>query len=492
MSPATPAPTDDVVWKALAPAADGLTAAEVARRAQRRSPAVAVADAQVEVQVAQTRRTLARYLPRLGASASYRRTNELTFDFSGGGAQVGAQTPGLLQIGPCPGGAGGSCILDSAGLPVGAIAGAPLVIPQNNYEVAVNLVVPISDYALSLLPARLGAQADEAAARLQREADWQQVGANARIAFYDWARALAQLAVARRSLANAQARLQDAEKGLEVGTLTSVDVMAMRSLEAASRAALVQAESFARLAEKNLMILGDLKKAPALGEDLSAPVPEVSSLGALPELIARGQTERAEVQALAKAHEASKHGARATFMQALPRLDVVANVTHANPNPSYFPPGPVWNTSWFIGGQLTWQLDGAWDARIQLRQVNAQSGLLAAQRASMLEAIEVEVRAAWEEGLRAAEVARISVTEWEAAEATYQQRSMLYSAGEATSTDVVEAALSRHNATLRHVSARIDQRIALTRLRRAAALPFPDGGDSPSPASAKTNEGSAP
>ena len=88
----------------------------------------------------------------------------------------------------------------------------------------------------------------------------------------------------------------------------------------------------------------------------------------------------------------------------------------------------------------------------------------------------MEVRAAWQEWQRADAADKISATESKAAEALHEQRLILFQGGEATSTEVVEAELQRTNAALRKVNSRIDKRIALARLRRAAALPTDEQG----------------
>ncbi len=460
----------DQVWQVLAPVPGGATADAVAARARQTAPSVEVATAEVDTTVARNRQTLSRYVPRLITQASYLRKNGVTYDFSAGGASVGAANAGGLQVGGCPGGAGTNCVLDSAGLPVQAVIAPPFVIPQNNYAVQVDLSVPFSDYALALWPAKKAANADENAARLRRQAEIDTVDVNARIAFYDWLRSQAQMAVAGRSLASAEARLADAQMGTRAGTMTSADALGVESLVAASRTALAQAESYSRLAVQRLMITTQWQGPLNVGEDLSQPPPDVATLGNVESLISQGQENRPEIRALHSATSASEYAEDGLLASMLPRLDGVANVTHANPNPVFFPPSQVWNTSWFFGLTLRWQLDAFIAARSQSKELSANTRLLRAQHTSILRAIELEVRAAWEDWQRASDSARLSTLEIQSTEAMYAQRLALFRGGEATSTDIQDAEVQRHNATMRLVSARIDQRIAFARLRRAAGL----------------------
>jgi outer membrane protein TolC len=373
-------------------------------------------------------------------------------------------------VGPCPATAATNCVLDSQGLAVGAFAAQPFSIPRNTYSIDASLSIPFSDYVLALSPARKGARADERAARLRREAEVQTVDVNARIAYYDWLRAQAQLAIAQASLASSEARVGDASIGLEAGMITSADALGLESLAASARLAVVQAESFLRLAEQNLRITAQYTGPLQIGEDLSSESPSIESLGTLDELIRHGQTYRAERQALVNSVESLKHAVSGSEVNLYPRLDGFVNVTHANPNQAFFPPTNEWNTSWAVGLNLSWRLDGYLNTRAQIRELDANANVMRAQNMSLDRAIELEVRSAWEEWQRASATVGIAATELAAAVAMHEQRVLLFQGGEATSTDVVEAEIQRANATFRKVNASIDKRVALARMRRAAAL----------------------
>ncbi|MCG5051656.1 MAG: TolC family protein [Myxococcales bacterium] len=468
--PVEPAAAARYVWQAVAPEAGGFSVEQAVASAQQAAPSLGAADADVEATVARNRQTLSRYVPRLGARASYLRKNPLTFDFSGGAASVGAANQGTLGVGACPPGTPGSCVVDSSGVPVNALVPPPLAIPVDNYSLQLDLSVPFSDYVLALNPAVRAARADETAARLRRAAEADNVAVNARIAYYDWARARAQVALAQRSVASAQARQADARLGLAAGTITKADALGIENLVTTSRVALAQAESFLRLAGQNLLVTTQWKGALVPGEDLSLPTPAVHTLGRLEDLIKKAQEERLEMRALRTSAAAAHHAETGALSGLFPRVDGVANVTHANPNQAFFPPSPVWNTSWYVGVNVSWQLDLFLNARAQRRELDATTKTLLAQHEAMARAIEMEVRSAWEEWQRAEASTELAASEIAATLAMYEQRTALFRGGEATSTDVTEAEVQRQNAALRLVNAAIDKRIALARLRRAAAL----------------------
>ncbi len=456
------------VWARLSPTASGFTAQKAAESATSASPSVVLAEAEVEVAIAKTRQTLSRYVPNVSVTGSISRKNLVEFNF-GSGATVGALNEGPLTVGTCPAG-GANCILDSQGVPVAAVAAQPVATPQNTYSIDATLSVPFSDYVLALSPARKGADANERAARLRKDAEVETADVNARIAYFDWVRAQAQVAIAEASLESSKARVGDAKIGLEAGTVTAADALGLESLAATAELSVVQAQSFLRLAEQNLRITAQYNGPLDLGEDLSSDPGSMTDLGTLEELIKHGQKNRAESLALKTSAIALEHGVDGANANLIPRLDGFVNVTHANPNQQFFPPSNDWNTSWMVGLNLSWRLDGYLNTKAQVRELKANARVIRAQSTTLDRGIELEVRSAWEEWQRATATAKIATTELAAAVAMHEQRLLLFQGGDATSTALVEAEIGRANATFRKVNASIDMRVALAKMRRAAAL----------------------
>lgn len=462
---------EDKVLAALAPVPGGLTADDAARAAIRTSPSIGARNAEIDLAIAGRNRTLARFLPQLTLTAGVRHTNRTDFDFGAGALAVGAFNPGLLTVGACPDGSGTSCVLDGAGAPVGAAEAQPFEIPRTNYTLDATVNVPISDYVLSLRSARRASAADVGAAELRRAGETDQVGLDARIAFYEWLRARAQVAVAKQALSSALARLDDARIGLASGTLASADILQIESLEASSRVAVVDAESFEELARVNLAtLMGVTRHGFSVGEDVRGDIAATGSPMSLEELVDHARRHRPELRGLGESVRSANEAARSTLAELLPRLDAIGNVTHANPNAQFFPPEAAWNTSWFVGLSLGWNVDRFFQGRAQKRELEANARLFASQRASLARAVTLEVTSAWQGWHRAASAVALSRVDLDAAEAAYSQRVALYQAGEATTTEILEVEVQRFNASLRSLNARIDVRIARARLNRAAAL----------------------
>jgi outer membrane protein TolC len=460
---------EDKVGAALASEPGGLTADEAAARAAARSPEVAAREAEIDIAAAGQNRTLARYVPTLTITASVTRTNPIDFDFGGGALSVGALNPGGLTVGTCPDGVTQNCVVDGAGEQVGAAAPQPFEIPRNNYGVVGDLRIPISDYLLSMQPARRASAADLRAARLRRAGEVEQAGLDARVAYYEWLRTRAQVAVAESALESALARLEDAKIGLASGTLAQADILQVQSLEASSRVALAEATSFEAVARTNLAVLiGAPPASIAVGEDVRGElaVPPVT----LEAMLESARKNRPELRALTHAIRSAEEAATGTRSELLPRLDAIGSVTYANPNPNFFPPSAEWNTSWVIGLSLSWGIDRFFAGRAQKQELEANARLFEAQRAGLARGVILEVTGAWQAMQRAAAAVKLSRADIDAAEGAYSQRVALYQAGEATTTEVIEAELARFNASLRSINARIDLRIARARLDRAAGL----------------------
>lgn len=465
------APVEDPFAAALAPTAGGLTADTAATAAASTSPAVVARSLEIDLARANRDATAARYVPRLTLSAGVTRTNTTDFDFGGGGFSVGALNAGPLTVGPCPAG-GGTCVLDAAGMPVGAVAPEPFAIPRNNYRVDANLSVPLSDYLLSYPSARTAARADIDSARRRTDAERAQVELEARVAYYEWLRARASIALAERSLGGVTARLEDARLLLAGGTVAPADVLQIESALASAQVSLNNARSFEAVARTNLATqMGQATAAFTVGEDVRSDIAPLAEKGSLASLIEHGQKHRAELRGLRLRSTAAREAVTGARADLYPRLDAVASGTYANPNPQFFPPEAAWNPSWSIGLTVSWGLDRFFQTRAQIKTLDANRRLFDAQVANLARGVALEVTAAWQEWQRAEAALALNRKAVEAAEAAYQQRVTLYKGGEATTTDVVEAELQRHNATLLDLNARVDLRIARAKLERAAALP---------------------
>jgi len=461
------APVDgfsDLVAASLQPRAGGLTADTVARAAVESAPSVEALRADLMSTAASVDETLSRFVPNLTGTATYSRISPADIDFGGGGASVGAAAEGPLTVDPVTG-----LVVGSDGQPVGAVTFAPVAIPLDNFSLQASVTVPILDYVLRLLPARRGAEAETRSAVLQRDAEKQQVELQARVAFYDWVRALAQIAVVEQTLASLRARLADAQVALRAGVVSPTDVARIEESVQLAGLAVLQAESFRDLAARNLQVITGANEAPKhLGEDILGEVPSLESADDLDALVAEAKQQRLEVAALGASDEALDQANRAVRAGYFPRLDAFFDAAYANPNQRFFPLDDVWRGNWAVGVSASWQLQTFLLARAQRKSLVASRRRLAASLDGLYRGIELEVAAAYEELRRATSAIEVNKETLRIAEEVYEQQSVLYSAGELTTTDLIAAETDRLNASLRSLNAKIDLRVARLKILRAS------------------------
>jgi outer membrane protein len=456
-------PRVDESAAALAPTAGGLTADVVAERTVATSATVRVRMAELDAARARADRTLAEFLPTLTLRASYTRLSKVTSGF-GSGALVGAQNPGLLTVGACPG--GGQCVLDAQGQPVGANQFAITTI-QNNYALTASLVVPISDYVLRLSSAASGASANRRSADINVKAERLKLRTDSRALFYEWLRALARVAIAEKSLDRTRARLKDAGPQFQLGVITKADLMRLEALLASTEQVLVEARAYRDLTARQIGILmGDKKYSSyVVGEDISTPPQSIT--GDLDGLTVEALRSRLELRALDEAQRSTHLGARATRVGAWPRIDALGDVTYANPNQRYFPPQAQWRTTWSVGVAATWVLGNAFVNSASANELEATARSLEAQRAAMADAIRQEVASQYlarEQANGALYSARRGVA---AAEEAYRVATDLHRVGKATTTELIEAETDLLSARLTEVNARLQIRISEVRLQHA-------------------------
>jgi len=369
----------------------------------------------------------------------------------------------------------GDCVVDSQGQPVGAAA-FELENPLNQFSLLASLSVPLSDYALRLISARKASQAGMRAAKRAREAERFKVQTDAKTTYYNWLRAVAQIAVAEQSLVRIRARLEDARRAYEVGMLPEVDVLRLEAMAASAESMIVKARAFRAVAERALSeTMGAEPSTYEIGEDVLGPAEDLPGTSSLPQLVEEAHTRRVELTALRDGLDAVEQGIKATRAAYYPRIDATADVMYANPNPRFFPPDDVWDTSWSVGAALTWVITETAVTRAKIKQQKADRRSITAQTAALRRGITLEVTSAWHDREQARAVLALNEKAMKSTEAAYEVAVQLYQAGEATTTDIIEAESERVNARLLDINARIDLRVANAKLLHATGRLEPIG-----------------
>jgi len=336
----------------------------------------------------------------------------------------------------------------------------------NNYRTRLDLQWPI--YTGGRAEALERAARSEAAAAAQ---DLAAARADLRLeitrAYWALVTATESQRVVDESVGRMNAQLADVRHQLDAGLIPPNDVLTVEAQASHQRMLSVQAHSNRDVAEAQLAYL--IGAAPGTPLNASSPLVEPAAEGVAPlETLAQtARRQRADRAALDTRVLAAGERTRAARAGQKPTIAVGAGADYARPNPRIFPRDDVWSGSWDAAVNVSWPIFDGGRARAEIAE--AEAGMRAArerlnefdaalaldlrQRTSELASSRAAVGAA-EDGVRAATEARRVVGD-------------RFSAGVATSTDVLDAQVALLQAELDRTQALAAVRLAEARLSRA-------------------------
>jgi outer membrane protein TolC len=278
-----------------------------------------------------------------------------------------------------------------------------------------------------------------------------------------------QVEIAKRGLQQARIHLGDVQVARDTGVASNADVLSVDAQVSNAELTLTRAEAAAELLDKRIrMLMHDTSdRRYEIGEDLREAGTTVAAHNEH-QLVVAALTRRLEPQALAQSAEAVRANADAVLARELPRLDAVASALYGNPNPRAFPPEDEFTASWQAGLQLTFTPTDIAGGEAERGSLKARARSLDAERADLTDEIELEVKQQLlavresEAAVRTAERSLVS------AEEAYRVRRTLFQNGRATSIELSDTEADWTRAQSEVIAARIDHRIAQTRLAHAA------------------------
>jgi outer membrane protein len=484
--PATQAPPagGDNLDRRLAPLfapGSGLVADQVAARAAATSYDVQARQADEQAAAAGVDQALVGYFPRLSGSAGYTRLSPIIFPSLGTfGAQLPAQQAAAMGLTPVV------CSPTSA---TNCLYPVPFAFPVflNQWTFQATLSVPFSDYLLRTSQQHESAKKSRKAAELNELATRLQVATDARLTYYDWARAKLQLAVAEQALEQARGHATDARHAFEVGNTSKADVLRVDSQVASSVLLVERARHLVSVMEIHLRVLthDEALQVGAIGEDLRVSPPPLPAERSLDQLYLEALDRRPEIRALDETVGSIKEQAKVARAGYLPRLDGSGQLVSANPNARYFNLFQRFDTTWSLGATISWSPNDTASSIYAAKQIDAHAAQTEAQKASFRDALRNEVAQAVQ-GIADAETAIETTAQGlAAAEESYRVRRELFRNGRATSVELTDAETDLTQARLATINARIDLRAARVRLLHATGR---DAGQQPQPQPAQQQE----
>jgi outer membrane protein TolC len=465
-APATPAaekpPIEEFdLDKALVSDQGGLTADEAGQRARARSLQVKSAEAAATSAEWDAKNAWYGFLPQLQLYAQYKRINEVQNSLGGG------ENPALIAAiaGIDDPDARNAFILLGE-----SFSNTNFTQPLNNYSLGAGLKVPVSDMFLRVWPAHESAKHGVEARKLQAQATGEQVELATKIAFYDYANAVAQKVVQEQALAQAEALAAQTKLFVDAGTKAPVEYMQAKAVVEDQRGNLARIEGSIAIARARLAVAMGVDNGAV--QSIGEPITELPAMPTQPlnELIARGIEHRTELRALEKAlgmnHEMQKSERNAAY----PQLVLEANTLYANPNPRYVPPVEEFNNTWDVGASLIWSPNQVFTGKARSGKFGAEAAKARADLEAMREQVQVEVVMAYENLRAASAAAEASRAGVEAAEEAYRVRLATYRVGAGVLIDLVQADNQVTMARSKYIQYVIQARMALAQLRRNAAL----------------------
>jgi len=292
---------------------------------------------------------------------------------------------------------------------------------------------------------------------------------NVRVAYDDVLMAEQQIAVNEASIKLLTHELNDAQQRYEAGTAPQFNVLRAEVAVANERPSLIEARSNYRIAKNNLVNLLGYDLPKEVWEDI--PLKLADALQAipmevdLPESIARALKQRPELGALRAA-------------ESLRREDLVTARAGYKPTAQIFG-GYDWESypysddltrdlhGWVAGAQVTWNLfDGdATRGKIIEAQANYDKARLDVD--DKRRQVELEVRTAYSDFIKAQELLDSQKKVQEEAEEALRQAEVRLAAGTGTQLDVLDAQTSLTQARTTQIQALHDYSVARARLQRA-------------------------
>lgn len=446
--------------QALLPQPGGLTAEQVAKKAVAASPTVVAKQAEIDAAAARVDQAIVTFLPKLKASATYRRVSPVSMSF-GTGSLVGAMHEGAILSGEP-----GKPVTDSQGSPIGAQSLA-IKFMEDQFSLQASLSLPLSDYVLRMSNAITGAKTSMEAAELGKKAEILKNATDARLAYYNWLRAVAAVAVAESSLTRTQALRGDAQAAFNVGSATRADVMRLEAVVATTELAIAEAKTMKGLTQEQLaMLMGEPTRDYAVGEDVLSPAPILPDQPT-DQLVEEAYRNRLELQAIGKALQSYDDGIKALKVSRYPRLDAFADTLYGRPNPNFIFQGNLWKPSWAVGISLSYSPNDTLATNVSMRDYQTQRQKLASDELNARRGIRMEASSAELDHRKSKVAATTSIRGYESAREAYRVARDLYRVGRATTTDLISAESELVMAEMRQINAAIDTRVARVKLEHA-------------------------
>ena len=272
--------------------------------------------------------------------------------------------------------------------------------------------------------------------------------------------------VLNQAVESLDAHVRDIRSRLDQGLVPPNEVLSAEAQRSRERVLALEARNARAVAEADLKrLIGDDGSAAIVPQTSSAEVPPAPQ--GIDALIAEAQRLRPERQAFQQRAAASRAREAAAGASTRPQIGLAGGYDYARPNPRIFPRADAWDDSWDVSVNVSWSL---WDGgRRRAEQAEATAGTRAieARAGEFDRQLTLEVRQRWYE----LDSSRSAIeAAFDGVKAAVEARRVLrerFTAGVATSTEVLDAETALLQAELDRTRAISNARLARARLERA-------------------------
>jgi outer membrane protein TolC len=270
------------------------------------------------------------------------------------------------------------------------------------------------------------------------------------------------------------AQLADVRSRLDAGFVPPNDVFTVEAQRSRQQLLHIEAQNQALIAEADLARLlgapvGTTIELDSVLDDasVSTAAPPTSRSGETDALAAEARTRREDRAAIGMRVQSALEREAAAAAGRRPTVGVVSGADYARPNPRIFPRQEAWKPSWDVGVNLSWN---AWDGGRTKAELAEARSLTTAIRERLAEydtQLDLEVRQRTIE--LASARAQLDTARQEIVSATEARRVVQerFTAGVATTTDLLDAQVALLQAELDRTRALASIRLAQARLDRA-------------------------
>jgi outer membrane protein TolC len=435
--------SQDDIAKNFEPYPGGLTADQVVRQALVTSPELKKARTAVSRAEANKQRAKIAFVPRVDLTGRFTHMSRV---------KMGA-FPMVFVNNPRVG---------ADGVTVEGIDNLSFAFPQvlNQWYSQAAVVVPVTDFFLTIAPMYKTAKLSADVALQQERAKRLQVAYDARVTFYQYCHLKGGLVVAQASVGMYEATVRDLESLVAAGSATETDLIRAKAAKAQAEHFVAQfkggvAVSLTRLTQ---LVGSDVPDLPNVGERLLAEVPtNVPDAAAVTK---QALAERPELLALRTVERMRKHTITARKGAQYPRLAGFANGYYANPNQRIFPQQDQWRGTYDVGALLTWSPNDAVQAHLQVSDAESDLADLHSDLQAVEDGIGMEAANAISTLSSAASEVDSSTQVLTASRRYFDDKRALMLAGAATPNDVLQAQTALTRDALSWVDAYVNVRVA--------------------------------